>query len=500
MTELAAVEKRPTGAAVTAALTPFLGLPVTVGLFGWALRADGEVSAVVRLTEAWAGGGWAMYLVLAVGGAASLVCAGLMFVGVQRGSVALLACAPLSALLVAVGALGYLNGMQNAALALAQVSPADRAALMAGATSEALTGSAFGFSASAALLLCLSLGCLFGLAAQAGVARTVVGLAGATFLTLALLAVAALVRLTAVMALFRALANVTPADRLAVLASASGELAVHRVPFLVLLALLLAVLAGAFVTLKTTSPRAAVLLPVLGLGGLVGHGLQVGARELADARVRALHAPDLARGFMHLPGFGGLDAWRCLRANTISSCLPGEPPEELGHEALVDELAASQRFLLHLVGDEPAVAVGVLPDAGAPALWAFVDAALEAGAQTLVLVGEVEPEPVVAPTELAAVAALFQSRARGAAVWLAREAERCATPCAFAEAQGDVLQVGGARWQPAPFAGRPDELVDEVLLRADRAMTPQTLARLSLAAAAHQKRLVLVLAASPRDE
>lgn len=500
----APAERRPTGAAVTAALTPFMGGPVAFAIFAFALADRHEEGGLFEgLARAWQEGGWPMYLVVLVGGLVAAGCAACMFFGVQRGSLAILASAPLSALITAVGAFGFWNGMRNAIEAVAHVNPADKATIMAAATSEALTSSAFGISGTAGLLASLSLGCLFGVVAQTGVARKVLVFSGAAFFTLALISLSAVLRLGAVMGLFRALAYVAPVDRLTILIAGSEELQVYRLPFLGLLGLFAVVLAVGAVTLKE-SPRGAVLLPLLGLGGLVGLGLHAGAQTGIERSTAALVTRPAGAGLVDLPGYFDFEgATRCLGADRIGDCTEGDA---LTDEALADELGAWVRrakdeaeYSFH-GGGPLLLPIGVKADSSAQSLWRFIDASIGAGAFGISLVGEQEGAQPKVASELAVFVTLFRSKYRSVPVglFLAGQ-EQCGhgqKACDPATAKGEELVVGGATWKAGPLKGEASARPDFVLVQADRTMTPQVLVKLALAASSQGRRLVLVL---PRD-
>jgi hypothetical protein len=489
--------RRPTGAAVTAALTAFMGFPVAFAIFVAAVTSRHDEGGLFeKLARAWQEGGWAMYAVLLVSGLAAVGCAAFAFFGVQRGSIAILACAPVSALITAVGAIGFFSGMRNALEAVAHVHPADKATILAAGTSEALTASAFGMAGTAGLVGSLALGCLFGVVAQTGVARRLLAFSGGAFLALALVSLTAVLRLGVVMGIFRALAFVSPADRLTILVGGSDELAAYRVPMLGALALLaLVVIAGA-VALKE-QPRAAVLLPLLGFGGLVGLGTQAIVRASLDRTVAEMAALRVdTRPLIELAGFYRFDgATRCLGAKTVGDCLEGD---DLTPEALKDELEAVLRREAadaELFGREqraPDVPVAVRADASAASLWRFIDTLVAAGGEGLELMGQQASKGYQVVGELAAMEQVFRSDWRGVPLGVGPEARRCKPTCTFATAQGEALVVDGQTWTAGPVKG---ETVrgDEVYLRADRALTPQTLAKLALAAASHDRKLVLVL-------
>ncbi|MBL8917791.1 MAG: hypothetical protein JNJ54_02945 [Myxococcaceae bacterium] len=489
-------QPRPTGAAITAALSAFMGGPVALAIFALALGPGGEGGLAYRLASAWREGGWPMYLVLLVGGLVATACAVCMFFGVQRGSLAVLACPPLSALITATGAFGFFTGMRGALGAIAHVSPADRATILAAGTSEALSCSAFGMAGTAGLIASLALGCLFGVVAQTGATRKLLAFSGVTFLVLGLVSGAALQRLGDVMGLFKALAFAAPVDRLTILVAGSEELDARRLPLLALLAVLGLVLVAGAAMLKD-HPRAAVLVPLLGLGGVAGLGVQALARASID---RSATPPaglkiDTAK-LIELPGYASFEgATRCLGPKTVGDCLEGD---DLSPDALRDELAAIVRReaeeadLRGLARKGPDVPVAVQADASATSLWRFIDAAIAEGAGGVELLGQQASGPQRVVSELAVLEQAFRSDWRGVSVGLVREAERCRSACEFASVQGQGLLVGAETWKPGRLSGErtPD---DEVLLRADRSLTPQALATLALAAASHGRRLVLVL-------
>ena len=65
---------------------------------------------------------------------------------------------------------------------------------------------------TAGLLASLALGCLFGVVAQTGLARKLLVFTGATFLSLSLVSTTALMRISELTALFKAVAHVSPLD------------------------------------------------------------------------------------------------------------------------------------------------------------------------------------------------------------------------------------------------------------------------------------------------
>jgi hypothetical protein len=487
---------RPTGAAVTAALTPFLGLPVTIAIFALAVGAFGRGGSLGSLAMAWRDGGWPMYLVLGLGGVVSIVSAPLMFFGVHRGSVAVLANAPLASVLAAAGAAGYWLGMNGAISAISFASPADRATLLAAGFSEAINSSLFGLAAMAGLLVCLALGALFGFAAQTGVARTLMGSSMACFGALAVVAGVSLKRLAELMEGFRALANAAPDQRVTLLVEMAKELERYRTHSLAALGLLVVVLAVGAVLLKS-SPRAAVLLPLLGLGGLVGLGTQAMARVSIDSMAPAMGPP---LGLITLDGLPSNETTWCLSDVGVVDCRDGAPRgEAVTAEALEDELGAFIRRLEDLEearGEDRAevpVPLGVTPKATASGLGGFVTAALTTGATRLELQGEIEPRPLELPSEFSAFSSLVTSRLRMVPVGLAWRSKRCPDGCELAAVTGDALKVGAETWTAASLATRGSTPTKEVLIASDPSMTPQTLARLAMAACAKDRLLVVVV-------
>lgn len=491
MSEPALPEKRPTGAAVTAALTPFMGGPVAFALFTFALRSGGHEEGLFgQLAEAWAEGGFFMYVVLLVGGGVAMTSAALMFFGVQRGSPAVLAAAPLGALITAVGAVGFFNGISSAAQAVAHVNPADRATIMAAGTGEALTTSAFGLAGTAGLLASLSLGCLFGVAAQNGLARKLLVFTGAAFLSLSLVSATALLRLSNLMGLFKALAHVNPLDRPTILVMGSEELGQYRLPMLSFLALVLAVLVAGAMALKE-SPRTAVLLVLLGAGGLVGLGAQAGASSLAAAKTASLFPADAAPMLIELDGYSSSSPQWCLAGLSVRAC---EEDQAMDEERLVDELSAHVRNKREYSGEETvSIPLGITAKSTPESLWMFVGAAVTATADGVLLTGQKNRGPLKVVSELAAIAPLMQSNERSVPVGFAIAATPCEKGCELGKVDGDALIVDGKRWQAEKLIGERSELRDDVRVKVDMTMGPERLVTLALAAASNGRRLVIEL-------
>jgi hypothetical protein len=477
---------RPTAAAVTAALTPFLGLPLAIALMiATQSREEGGFDGLAR---AWVEGGSGMYLVLLASSVLGLVCGPLMYWGVSRGSGAMLAAAPLSAGISVVGAVTFVMGMQGAADAIVHAAPADRATLMAGSVGEAINTAAFGFACAAALLGALALGTLFGVVAQTGTARRLVGLAGLVFLALGGASLASLLRVNSMTGLFRALAEVVPADRSRILATASEEAGMNT-GLLVAVALLLVVVAAGAVALKDT-PRLALLLPVLGLGGLMGQG----AYSFSLARAAALTegvAP-ARRGLISFtaPSTGFPD--RCLDPTGIVSC-DDRTPQALEH--LGDELVALTTYRKDLGRPSTTVALGVFPGAPADAFWTFVHHARLARFTRVELVGEQDMPALKLKAEFAIIAPLIRRYETGVEVGLAT-LDDCGPGCVTGSIEGGALVVKGERWTPGP--PNPGAAEQEVHLPVDPTLPPEQLVPLALAAAARGHRLVLAFAPTPR--
>lgn len=493
MTDPAPTEKRPTGAAITAALTPFMGGPVAFALFAFAIGAHGEEGLFGNLAQAWAEGGWFMYVVVLTGGVVAMVSAALMFFGVQRGSAALLVNAPLGALITAVGALGFMNGLSGAVAAVAHVSPADRATIMAAATAEALTTSAFGMAGTAGLLASLALGCLFGVVVQTGVARKLLAFGGGTFLVLAMLSVTSLLRLSDLMSLFKAVANVNPIDRGRILEMGSDELSRFNLPFLGLLGLLVAIVAAGAVSLKE-APRLAVMLPLLGFGGLVGLGAHAGARALANQKTATLGVTAPSYGLIDFKGYVGSQPQWCLKGAEIRDC---EEDRAIDADELLDETASQVRRRRDSAYDEKApveLAVGIGPKASAEGLWQFIDAANRAHASGLSLTGEHDGAPLKVAGEIAGLAPLLQVRFSGVPVGLLPDDAPCDRGCEVGTVKGDTIVVDGKPFEDMPMIDESD-LRDEVHVRVAPTLSPELLVKLARAAAGNGRKLVLLLPA-----
>ena len=493
MSEPALPQKRPTGAAITAALSPFMGGPVAFALFTFALGGDREAGLFVRLAQAWAEGGPFMYLVLLVGGGVAMTSAALMFFGVQRGSPVVLAAAPLGALITGVGALGFFNGVSSAADAVVHAHPADRATIMAGATGESLTTSAFGMAGTAGLLASLALGCLFGVVAQTGLARKLLVFAGATFLSLALVSATALMRLSNLMGLLKALAHVSPLDRPTIFMMGNEELGQFRLPMLGFLALVLVVLVAGALALKE-SPRTAVLLVLLGAGGLVGLGLQAGLTSLSEGKAARVLPSAAAPSLIELDGFSASPPSWCLAGSEVRDC---EEDRVMDDERLSDELAAHVRNRREVDGDQlVSIPVGVVPKATAAALWKFIGAAASAKANGIQLTGQKDRGPLKVVSELAAIAPLMQLKERSVPVGFATEGAPCDRGCERGTIVGDTVKGATVVFDGVRIIDKRIELRDEVRVKVDSTMTPDHLARLAIASANEGRTLVIVPAAA----
>ena len=494
MTDPAPTEKRPTGVAITAALTPFMGGPVAFALFAFAIGGGGEMGLFGNLAQAWAEGGWFMYAVLLTGGVVAMVSAAFMFFGVQRGSGVLLANAPLGALITVVGALGFMTGMSGAAAAVVHASAADRATIMAGATAEALTTSAFGMAGTAGLLASLALGCLFGVVVQTGVARKLLAFSGGTFLVLAMLSTVSLLRLSDLMGLFKAVAQVNPVDRGRILEMGSDELSRFNIPFLALLVLLAAIVAGGAVALKE-APRLAVLLPLLGFGGLVGLGAHAGARAFANQKTATLGSTARTFGLIDFKGYAGRDPQWCLKGAEVRDC---EEDRVVEAGALLDETASQVRSRRDYAYDEKApveLAVGIAPKASAEALWQFIDAASRARATGLSLTGEHDGPSLKVAGEIGGLAPLLQVKWSAVPVGLLMDDAPCEQHCEVGTVKGDTLVVDGKALSELPMVDESD-LRDEVHVRADPKLSPELLTKLARAAAGNGRKLMLLLPAT----
>lgn len=498
---------RATGAALTAAVAAFIGTGPTslaVLMLTLSARENGRFGA---LFEVWANGGVGNYVVLLAGAVVSAVCAVTMFFGVQRGSVGVLAGAPLAALITVAGAFGFWLGIAGVTEALAHVNPLDAATILVAGTGEALSACSVGLAGSTGLLLMLALGCLFGVAAQSGQARMLLAVSGGLFVALALISALAAFRTSRVLELFSALSHVNPLDRPVLLVGGSEELEFFRVPQLALLGVLVTVIVGGALSLKAT-PRTAMLVPLLGFGGLVGLGAQALARSLA-ARP-ALSAPRATYGLVEFDGFLGQEppTW-CLRAEAVEDC---EAPGALTADRLADETQTAVRNrtpdaqpgLDSLFGSrqaEPvALSVGVASKASAGALATFMGAAVSARATGgLVLMGERQPEKLKVVAELAVVADLLQTTFREVPVRLHEHAQACTERCVQARLVDGSLTVNGEKWafEPELWSGRKSlgasSLTAELRVDLEPGMTPEQVMTLARIAASHDHTLVLRL-------
>ncbi len=492
--------KRPTGAAVAAALSPFVGLPLTFAFFILAVGRGDEFGGgpLQGLSQAWMEGGWGMYLVLGAGGFLAVVTAVLMFFGIHRGSVAVLAGAPVASTLVAVGGFASWRSMNQVVEAIAMVSPVDRATILAAGTSESLTTTLLGLCAMAGLLSAGCLGTLLGVLAQQGVARRLLLSATGVFGSLVALAGAFALRLHELMGGFKALAHVSPEDRSTLLAGIATDLERHRFVLIGALVLVLVMVVVGALLVKDT-PRFAVLVPLLGLAGLYGFGVQALARSSVDG-TSARTAP-ASLGLLDLPGSSTMAPRWCVHGTSVVECDEGGFGSTADAEALEDELGANLRQVqaLHEVaGDETREAsayVGLAKDASAETTWSFLRHARRAGFSQATLVGETTQErKVELPSELRFLARAIETRFRGVLVGLRTVDEGCAA-CSPATVKGESLVVGAETWSPAPFTGDVADLRESVSIEANTALSPKTLTQLALAAASHHQLLVVLLPA-----
>lgn len=492
--------KRPTGAAVAAALSPFLGLPLTIVFLLLAVGFGGSSeyeTPFSRVSQAWLEGGWGMYLVLGVGGLLSLVAAIFMFFGVQRGSVTVLANAPLASALVAVGAFGYWQGMSGAFAAVAYASPSDRATIIAGSMGEALNTTLLGLCAMAGLLAALCLGTLLGVLAQEGVARRLLLAATGVFGSLVIVAGVFGARLRELMASFKALAHVSPLDRLTIMTGVGEELGRYRVMLLGALVLVLVMAVLGAVLVKAV-PRLAVMVPLMGLAGLFGFGTQELARKALDGVGAGALSGSPSLGLIELKGQISIEPRWCARGTTIVDCGAFAAGTAVDDDALADELATNLRQFRELnsyaeTPSIPEVPLGLATDADSRRLWDFIGLAGRAGFTRILLIGEsAEHQPRSLPSELEALARAMETPFRGVPLALRTVSEGCARSCVAATVKGETLVVGKDSWEPGPVSSA--SLEEDVAIAADPTMTPKTLTRLALAAAAHQHRLALLVA------
>jgi hypothetical protein len=493
--------RRPTGAAIAAALSPFMGLPLTflflLATLGAGVEDGYGGGPFARLSYAWVEGGWSMYLIVLAGGGVAVVVALLMFFGVQRGSGAVLASAPLSSGLVAVGAFGSWTGMTGSIEAIAHAHPADRATILAGATGETLNTSLFGLCAMGGMLGALLPGLLLGVIAQSGLARRLLVVTMGVFGSLMLVAWVLSKRLAELMGSLKAVAHGSPVDRLTILAGVGEELSRYRLYATGALGLLLVVVAVGAVTLKG-APKLAVMVPLLGLGGLFGFGVQSFV-ERPPASASAILSPRAPLGLVELRGFGAGEEPRwCVSPKSLVACDLEGLKEPVEHEVLVDELESRTRLARDFDDPtkedaEPAVALGIVRGASSAASWAFLQTAARVGVRRVALVGEVGPREVKLPAELQLIGNALDVPFRMVPIGLAAEGSGCGRSCTRATVDGDVLVVGDQRWTAAPVEGVSRRLEQQVAITGTPGLSPETVVKVALAAAAHDRRLVVLM-------
>lgn len=486
--------RRPTGAAIAAAVSPFIGGPLTV-LFLLRCVGLGEDEfgggPFGNLSAAWVEGGAAMSLVAVAAGAVSLIAAVLMFFGVQRGSPAVLVNAPLASGLVACGTLGFWTGMKAGLEAIAGALPADGATILAGSLRETLNPSLFGLCAMGGLLGALCPGLLLGVIAQTGQARRVLVVAMGVFGSLMLMAWALAQRLSELMSSLRPVVHTGPVDRLAILVGVGEELSRYRVYAISALVMLLAVVMAGALMLKA-SPKRAIAVPLLSLAGLFGFGTQ----ELADLRIQSLAArvvtPTKPLGLVELNGYSSIEPRWCVNEKELVDCDAEGLKSPVEHDVLVDELSAGARF-----GDEddaePRVGLGLVRGASAETTWRFFNTAVQAGVHRVALVGETAPRVVKLPSEIGPLGKALDSRFRRVSVGLAKASTGCSKGCRPATVEGTSLVVDGQKWVATPLEGWSKRLDEQVAITATAEVTPETLVALAMAAVANQRRLVVLL-------
>jgi hypothetical protein len=515
--------KRPTGAAVAAALSPFVGLPLTFAVLTAVVGvevSDEFGGPLSRIQQTWVEGGWGMYLVLAAGGVLSTVAAVLMFFGVQRGSPGVLANAPLASLLVAVGVFGFWDGMVGSFRAVAHAAVEDQAIIMAAATGEAFSTTLLGCCAMAGLLVSLCFGTLLGVLSQEGLARRLLIASTAIFASLAALAGASAVRLHELSGGFKAIAHASPVDRLSILVGTGNDLARLRVPFLAVVAVFVVVLIAAPLLLKE-APRLVVLAPLMALAGLFGFGAHEFALKRVEGDVAAM-GRDVRLGLIELAGFPTESPDLCVKSNDVVECVERQPFEDLLDEdgeftkkppdvprkpgkPMADErlrellMERKARFSGSLYGGETSIAetsIGLMSGAEASGTWKVLRLAANGGFRRMALIGETTPRVPEVPSEYKAIVAALSLPFRMAPVGL-EPVSGCAK-CKRATVSGDGLVVGAETWKAGSLDEVfPDRLEDEVAITAETSMRAETLVKLALAAAAHRHRLVLLF---PDDE
>jgi hypothetical protein len=296
------------------------------------------------------------------------------------------------------------------------------------------------------------------------------------------------------MGLFKAVAHVNRIDRGHILEMGSDELSRFNIPFLGLLVVLAVIIAVGAVALKE-APRLAVLMPLLGFGGLVGLGAHAGARAFANGKTAALGATSPSYGLIDFKGYAGRDPQWCLKGAEIRDC---EEDRVVEAGALLDETASQVRSRRDYAYDEKApveLAVGIAPKASAEALWQFIDAATRARATGLSLTGEHDGPPLKVAGEIGGLAPLLQVKWSAVPVGLLMDDAPCEQHCEVGTVKGDTLVVDGKALSELPMVDESD-LRDEVHVRADPKLSPELLTKLARAAAGNGRKLMLLLPAT----
>lgn len=467
--------RRPTGAAVAAALSPLLAVPLSLLLLRLRVGGSGE-----GLGSTWVEGGVGMYLVLLSELALALVAAALMYFGVHRGSPVVVANAPLASALAAVGALGFWLGVDAVLDAIVHAHPMDRTVILAAGTAEALSASLFGLCAMAALLLALCAGLVLGILAQEGTPRRLLLATTGVFGALAAVAWASAGRVDVLMSGLKAITTVSAGQRQGLLVGLGEELASARTSLLLtVVAVVVLSIVGA--ALVRSTPALAVAVPLLGLGGLFGLGVQaVAERGLREGRGAGLPASK-PLGLLAFEGHEGIAPRWCARSSGLVDC---DTEARAVDPAMLREVLAS----LATDDEKDLVTLGVSPGAESRTVWAFLAAAAGARVGGVVLVGEFSPRAMKLPAELEFLRSNLTASFRMVPVALSTGASGCGERCVRASVQGESLVVGSETWSAAPLGPASPGTELQVSIDSDLSVSPETLVKLAMAAARHERR------------
>lgn len=456
--------KRPIAAAVIAASLPLLGSPLAMAFMFVGLECGADDKDC--LVYAWQDGGWGMYWVAASLSVIGIVSCVLAFFAVARGSNWLLAALPLSAVMIAEGSGMSLVGLQKTIEAVQSVLPRDRPIIMLVGLGESLTTSLFGFASAAAMWTLLALVCVIGFLVQSGTARRVIGIIGGVFLLLAVASLISMVRLGTLVKVSDTLASISRIDRPFMSLTAPNELG-FNVGLMMAIAFLAILIAFAVVQLKSM-PRLRILLPVIGLSGLWGHGAFALSMTRATIMIDELFRETSGRA---------TEPVACLDATGLVSCENRSP---LSIMALGTKLATSFKEGVSTAS------VRVFPDASPSGLWAFADTALANHMEQIELLGDDELLDTTPSLEFALVARLFRRASR---IEVGIVENECAGSCTRASTRNGELVVESK----VSDLGEPLDATDDVLLAVDRSWTQKEVVDFALVAAEKNRRLVLAL-------